>query len=199
MENQPYERPSVPDFIEITRSAFSPDECQAIIDFYEKYAAAGFTLTRQQLGENKFRKMDTSLCSTSVPWLRMEHSQEIWPMVNERLWAQLDRYMYKYNLITEIPLVCNYMKIQKTDLTEGYHIWHAENLGPQLDHRIGTFIVYLNDVLEGGETEFLYYGKRVKPETGMMVTWPASFTHVHRGNPPLSNAKYVLTGWLEFA
>ena len=23
-------------------------------------------------------------------------------------------------------------------------------------------------------------------------------THVHRGNPPLSGSKYIITGWLEF-
>jgi len=26
--------------------------------------------------------------------------------------------------------------------------------------------------------------------------WPAGFTHVHRGNPPLKNKKYVISGWL---
>jgi len=26
----------------------------------------------------------------------------------------------------------------------------------------------------------------------------AAFTHTHRGNPPLSNAKYIVTGWTEF-
>jgi len=25
-----------------------------------------------------------------------------------------------------------------------------------------------------------------------------AFTHTHRGNPPLSNTKYIMTGWLEY-
>ena len=64
-------------------------------------------------------------------------------------------------------------------------------------NRVGTVIVYLNDVDEGGETEFLYYPRRVKPQAGRVLLFPASFTHSHRGNPPLSNTKYIMTGWVE--
>ena len=56
-------------------------------------------------------------------------------------------------------------------------------------------MVYMNDVDEGGETEFLYQQKKIKPKTGRVVIFPASFTHQHRGNPPMSN-KYIITGWL---
>ena len=55
---------------------------------------------------------------------------------------------------------------------------------------------YLNDVQEGGETEFLYQKTRFKPKRNMGLLWPGSFTHTHRGNPPLSETKYVLTGWI---
>jgi hypothetical protein len=59
-------------------------------------------------------------------------------------------------------------------------------------------MLYLNDVEDGGETEFLYQRMRVKPKQGTLLIWPAGFTHTHRGNPPLSNNKYVITGWSEF-
>jgi len=59
-------------------------------------------------------------------------------------------------------------------------------------------MIYLNDVEEGGETEFLYYARRIKPTQGTLLIWPAYFTHAHRGNPPLSNTKYIITGWIEF-
>jgi hypothetical protein len=59
-------------------------------------------------------------------------------------------------------------------------------------------ILYLNDVEEGGETEFLYFSKRVKPKQGTLLLFPASFTHTHRGNPPLSGTKYIMNTWLEY-
>ena len=39
---------------------------------------------------------------------------------------------------------------------------------------------------------------RIKPEQGTLVLWPAGYTHIHRGNPPLSGEKYIMTGWLEY-
>jgi hypothetical protein len=59
--------------------------------------------------------------------------------------------------------------------------------------------VYLNDIKQGGETEFLNQAMRVQPEAGKVVIFPAYFTHVHRGNPVLSaQDKYILTGWFEY-
>jgi hypothetical protein len=57
-------------------------------------------------------------------------------------------------------------------------------------------MVYLNDVLDGGETEFLYQSRRVKPREGRVVIFPVQWTHTHRGNPPLSGEKYIATSWL---
>jgi hypothetical protein len=89
------------------------------------------------------------------------------------------------------------LKIQKTKPTEGYHQWHIEH-GKGFDNepRAFVFSIYLNDVEEGGETEFLNFSQRVKPKTGRIVIWPAAFPYVHRGNPPLSGEKYILTSWM---
>lgn len=91
-----------------------------------------------------------------------------------------------------------YMKVQRTEIGQGYHSWHCETGDRSTSTRILSFILYLNDVDEGGETEFLYYPRRVKPQTGKLILFPGGFTHAHRGNPPLSNTKYILTGWVEF-
>ena len=42
--------------------------------------------------------------------------------------------------------------------------------------RAFVFSIYLNDVDEGGETEFLHFSKRVKPKTGRIVIWPLWFS-----------------------
>ena len=89
------------------------------------------------------------------------------------------------------------LKIQKTLPTEGYHVWHIEHgKGFENEARAFVFSIYLNDVEDGGETEFLHFSKRVKPKIGRIVIWPAAFPYVHRGNPPLSGEKYILTSWM---
>ena len=108
-------------------------------------------------------------------------------------------YADKYSALkTAEPHKIYTVKIQRTNVGQGYHVWHFEDSSRNTSNRILTFILYLNDINEGGETEFLYLHKRVKPVEGRMVIWPAGFTHTHRGNPPLKDSKYIMTGWVEF-
>mgnify|MGYP005682711673 FL=1 len=86
--------------------------------------------------------------------------------------------------------------MQKTAPTEGYHMFHAENLNYNNNIRTMAWMVYLNDVEEGGETEFLYQKLKVKPAKGTVLIWPGGYTHLHRGNPPMSD-KYIATGWYQ--
>lgn len=83
-----------------------------------------------------------------------------------------------------------------------YGYWHSE-VYPLLPHneplhRILLFMFYLNDVTEGGQTEFYYQNKAIQPKAGRMVIAPAYFTHTHRGCIPISSDKYILTSWVLF-
>ncbi|MDB2562500.1 2OG-Fe(II) oxygenase [Sulfurimonas sp.] len=94
-------------------------------------------------------------------------------------------------------------QLQKYDKDKGnYGYWHSETF-PELPnnnalHRVLLYILYLNDVEEGGETEFFYQDVKVKPKKGTLVIAPCYFTHTHRGNIPISDNKYILTSWLQF-
>jgi hypothetical protein len=89
-------------------------------------------------------------------------------------------------------------KVQKSVVGQGYHVWHYEGDTRITCNRLLAWILYLNDVEEGGETEFLYHPKRIKPKAGTLILWPSAFTHTHRGNPPISNTKYIVNGWVEY-
>lgn len=108
-------------------------------------------------------------------------------------------YVKKYSILNNFQRHNIYdIKLQKTSIGQGYHIWHTENMHMHSRNRICVFSLYLNDVKDGGETEFLYQSKRFKPIKNRLLIWPAGYTHVHRGNPPLSNDKYIVTGWIEY-
>ncbi|PMG76382.1 proline hydroxylase [Shewanella sp. 10N.286.51.B7] len=84
----------------------------------------------------------------------------------------------------------------------GYPHWHSEHF-PQTGshealHRVLLYMFYLNDVEDGGETEFYYQNKSIKPQKGTMVIAPAGFTHTHKGNTPISSDKYIATSWIMF-
>ena len=84
----------------------------------------------------------------------------------------------------------------------GYPYWHCE-LYPKdalcdTLHRTVLWTIYLNDIFEEGETEFLYQHKKIKPKTGSLLIAPTAFTHTHRGNKPINGDKYIATSWVLF-
>jgi hypothetical protein len=61
--------------------------------------------------------------------------------------------------------------------------------------RVFNFIWYLNDVLEGGETEF-FGSHQIKPQAGKLVIFPSEWIFPHCGKIPISNDKYIIAGWI---
>ena len=84
----------------------------------------------------------------------------------------------------------------------GYHHWHSEFFPSPHDetnaslHRVLLWMYYLNDVSEGGGTSFYYQDRTISPKQGTLVIAPATFTHTHRGEIPVSHDKYILTSWV---
>jgi len=103
-------------------------------------------------------------------------------------------YVNKYPYLKAFPYTSSCVLLQQTNPKEGYHAFHAEDSTWNNQLRTLAWMVYLNDVDDGGETEYLYQQLKVKPKQGRVVIWPGSFTHIHRGNPPMSE-KFVATGW----
>lgn len=93
------------------------------------------------------------------------------------------------------------VQAQKYERGSGnYNYWHCEVFpesgSNEALHRTLLFMYYLNDVTEGGHTEFFYQQRAIEPKAGRMVIAPAYFTHTHRGCTPVSGDKYILTSWI---
>ena len=71
--------------------------------------------------------------------------------------------------------------------------------------RFLNFLMYLNDVEEGGETEFpqimkpgTYMPLSVKPKAGTMVIFPPMWCWLHAGRKPISGPKYFAHSYLHY-
>ena len=87
--------------------------------------------------------------------------------------------------------------IQRYIQNEGRYIYHDDfkiDLEKN-EYRIMTYLFYLNDVEEGGETVF-WNDHKIKPEKGKLILFPASWTFPHCGRMPISSNKYIITGWI---
>tara|TARA_B110000908_G_C10126777_1_gene390264 strand:+ start:267 stop:878 length:612 start_codon:yes stop_codon:yes gene_type:complete len=88
--------------------------------------------------------------------------------------------------------------IQHYEPGEGFLNWHCERSVNQTQQRALVFMTYLNDVTDGGETEWKYQEVKLQPKKGMTVLWPTDFTHTHRGIVSPTQSKTIATGWFNY-
>ncbi|MBU3614812.1 tetratricopeptide repeat protein [Polynucleobacter sp. Latsch14-2] len=74
--------------------------------------------------------------------------------------------------------------------------------GLEYGNRTWTFMIYLNDVPEGGGTHFYAINKTIIPKRGMAVAWNSLYEDgavnpdtLHAGLPIEEGQKYVITKW----
>ena len=188
---------NINNFIGVYDNYITKEECNKAIQLYENQNKFNNTINR--IGFEKA----SILHKQDQQFFAAPSNLDVW-------WESLKPMMFNFDIAWNhyiqntgandaygVPFHFTDMKIQKTLPTEGYHVWHLEhNKGFESEPRAFVFSIYLNDVEEGGETEFLHQSVRVKPKTGRIVIWPAGFPYVHRGNPPLKGKKYIITSWM---
>lgn len=192
----------VNDFIGIYNNSVPDNYCDDVIDYFERMINEGRTVTRQSNEGSQYIKKhnDIYYFETETDPLVVEKNSRIVQTFCNALNGCYMNYQEDVGVLNSLGRhsISESIMIQRSRPSQGYHVWHCESANIASSRRLMLAILYLNDVEEGGETEFLYQRLRVPAKKGTMLLCPASYTHTHRGNPPLSNNKYIITTWLEF-
>ena len=187
------------DHIRILDNVLDHSICDDCIDMFDDLEYRGLCHTRKDTGAHFGQRSDTSIYWTEMDAMVHKPMQEIGDWMHNEV---IESWQIRYPIVDSGVYAGLYnaqMKMQKTRPSEGYHNWHFEGGATPYDRTsILAWMVYLNDIEDGGETEFLYQGVRVPPVKGRLIVWPAGFTHVHRGSPPLKDTKYAITGWINY-
>lgn len=188
------------DFIEVYDNILQPADCKNIIKYFDELKQHNLVFNRQELNEGLAHEKQDEMCFLfELDTFYLDKTHPIIRIIFDKVGSCYKEYISKYSILAKsVKHGLVSVKIQKTEPGGGYHTWHYENEGRTASSRFLTFMVYLNTVPIAGETEFIYQRRRVNPVEGRIVLWPAGFTHTHRGNPPISNDKYAITGWIEF-
>lgn len=186
-----------PDFIGVFENAVPDDLCDSVIEYFEKLHELGFSVNRQKNDNaKKTKKEDDAVFACQHVNFMSYMPKGVFTCIWENAYKE---YASTFSVLDDLEEhAITDIKVQRTLIGGGYHVWHCEVGGVSTARRLMPYIIYLNDVEEGGETEFLYYPRRIKPKKGTILLFPAGYTHTHRGNPPISNTKYIATGWIEF-
>ena len=113
----------------------------------------------------------------------------------------ISSYLQKYMdaNMTESFTITEMAKIQHYKPGDGYYSWHMENNGKGTNrNRHLVFMTYLNNVEDGGGTDFKYQKITSPAKKGLTLIWPAAWTHTHKGQVSNTQEKYICTGWYNF-
>jgi prolyl 4-hydroxylase len=185
---------SVKDFI-LTAQLEDLEICDKLIEYHrisnDKYEGKFFSGDKIIVNKNIKNSTDVSLKYVCIRNIYVDVLKNI-----------CEKYISLFNF-------CDYyfpwgivepITIQHYAPNQGYYQWHTErmsNIKPSCDRHL-VFMTYLNDVTDGGETEFYYQKLKVQPKKGLTLIWPADWTHTHRGIPSPTQEKYIVTGWFNY-
>ena len=197
-------------FIHHSRGLLTSEQCENLIYYYKMMK---FFHTEGALGADNSRRVDRKekACTeiyvdTNVFSDIKSGSYMIFLPIIKALNAACTEYQKKYSFLSGEGVASwtlfNNFKIQYYKPTEAYYRTHCENdgYGQSIQYlgRMLAWMVYLNDVNDGGETSFPTQNVKFKPRCGDVLIWPAFWTHPHNGIPSPTQEKYIATGWYNY-
>jgi len=168
-----------------------PKICDRLVKYFEK------NKKRHMEGKIGGGRLDQTIkSSTDVP---LHGTDTLLDDYNVALQNCLELYLKRYpevNAHDRFSSSVEPYNIQKYKPGQGFYNWHCENMGTVSKNRVLVFMTYLNDVKDGG-TYFKYQNLLTKAKKGLTLIWPASFSHMHKGQVA-QETKYIITGWYNF-
>ncbi|TPV96482.1 MAG: 2OG-Fe(II) oxygenase [Myxococcales bacterium FL481] len=187
-------------FIRVHDNVVPRDECRELIEMFRHspYVRPGQTQDADRV-DKSFKVCDELFINEVLAVEQRPAERKRWQAVDDRLFEVLDPLVSAYNH--------EHRHLYNQELAaEGFRIKrYPKGLGRFGDHidatpttptRVFALILYLNDVADGGETEYPVQGVKVAPRAGRFAIFPCTWTYPHRGCTPLSNDKFIINNFL---
>jgi 2-oxoglutarate-Fe(II)-dependent oxygenase superfamily protein len=183
---------SLRNYVQVFDNALAPEFCKQMIDSFEQMHAA-----QTPNGRGYRAGLENS------SWMELN----LTPIADKAFlgffFAEIDKYLAKYNAAMRLTLPIPTGPLDDLRLKR-YRAGTDDNFEPHFDansnksQRYLVFLWYLNDVTEGGETEFCDLGIKVPARAGRLLMFPPYWMFQHAGLPPKSNDKYIVSTYLMF-
>ena len=166
--------------------------CDNLIEYFEAAKDKGPGTQGPNTVDKKIK--DSTDCVLHDSDVAFEYFANLQKVVDE--YVQIYPYVNQYNEWR----VVEGTNIQRYFSNQAYYGWHTERASAEhpKSARHMVFMTYLNNVEQGGETEYYHQQIKIKPEKGLTLLWPADWTFTHRGCPAIYETKYIVTGWFSY-
>ena len=177
--------------LRIYDNAMSPEDCKKIIELFEtnKDQIDKFNTGRREYTELDIDKFETTWSETKEKFISMMK------IYVGKFMKDLNIYKADFPPIIDMEniRIKKYLPNDKDEFKIHTDIRRALSA-----NRFLVYILYLNDVEEGGETYLLKQNIKVKPKAGRLLMFPPFWTHPHAGLKPIKGTKYVIMSYLHY-
>ena len=179
------------DLVHVYENALEPDTCNFFISLFDSVPHLHETI--QKDGKPNFTQFNLTKNKDVNDELNKIHSHVI-----KNVYKYRDMY---YNFVDSRVFPSEHafeqFRIKRYNTGgEDRFDTHVDVADYSSARRFLSFFWYLNDVENGGETEFLNVS--IKPKAGTLVVFPPLWMFPHKGNAPISGSKYLLSTYLHY-
>ena len=182
---------------------YDPDHCDLFVELFQEAKERGLTMPGLCGQHNSDSKVETSVKKSTDLYFSLLDKSDIDPVkyrvkdFSEYIFGVIDHYLKDTglnNIVGEVEFK-EPLQLHHYAPGEGFYALHGDSATYKTSTRVLVFILYLNDVEDGG-TFFPWQDYKSKSKKGNMIVFPASYTHPHRGVVSYDEDKYILTGWV---
>jgi len=189
-------------YIKIYDDVIDADSCNMLIGKFEAAEEDQYEEVRQV-------ERDKAIAFTQINLV----NNEDWASVQNGMLEVFQDYIMAYINDCKIepkqwPQTYGYEAIRiKRYLNNNYDRFdpHVDVMNQETSRRFLAFFIYLNDVDEGGETEFISINKpgtyiplKIEPRQGRLLMFPPLWMYYHAGLKPVSNNKYLIHSYCHY-
>jgi hypothetical protein len=179
------------DFIHVYDDVLNSSICNSLIEIFETYSDKHERIennkrpnfTQFNLTQNSNLTDDINQIHKFLISIVFEYKKKYYEFVDSRCFPS-DHAFEQFRI--------------KRYLNDGNDMFdaHVDVTDHESSRRFLSFMWYLNDVNDGGET--IFDDLVIKPKTGRMIVFPPLWMFPHIGKPPVSNSKYILSTYLHY-
>jgi prolyl 4-hydroxylase len=195
------EKVSVPGYsIQEIDGFLTPEECDYVINISHN------RLNESKVYSDKEDKYDTSSRKSQQAWLK-DHEDPLIASISQRVAKKTGMPIENQEDLQVVSYGSGGFFKPHYDPCDGEKEF-CQRMDGSAGPRVWTYLIYLNDGFEGGETAFPMISKTVKPKKGKCVVFQSTLPEqesktilesLHGGNPVISGNKWICNKWVRAA
>jgi hypothetical protein len=179
------------DLIHVHENVLNQDVCNFLVNFFEentnlheRYDENGSpTFTQINFTQNRNISDEVNSVHTHIIRTILEYRDNYYEFIDKRVFPE-DHAFEQFRIKKYNPG------------GEDRFDTHVDVTNHDTSRRFLSFMWYLNDIESGGLTVFK--DLTIQPKQGTLVIFPPLWMYPHRGEPPISGSKYIMSTYLHY-